>query len=597
MNQIKVLPEALANKIAAGEVVERPSSVVKELVENAIDAGATRIIIIIKNAGKSLIQVIDNGKGMSENDAMLAFERHATSKISEFSDFEHLKSMGFRGEALPSIAGVSQVELVTRLADTDLATQVKIDGSKIRHMGKTSSEIGTSISVKNLFFNVPARKNFLKTNATEFSHILNILKRIFLAHPEVHFECFQENDQIYHLPKGDITERIRGVLGEHYFNSMIPVEETIGEVRLTGYALNPSFLRQSKGQQFVFINKRMVSSKYLSHAIHKAYGDFLNKGEYPGYCLYLEMSPKLFDVNVHPTKMEVKFTNDKMMYNFFTSAIQHALHKNIQEPATDKHQELGYEPIYNKHIEPVSIQVPEEKSSVVQTLPKKKKKTAFIPNQASLELSFTPKDQVLDQRLTQPKESSQTESSDHVFWQLHKQYIFSQVKSGCVIIDQQLAHERILFEKVYTALQDNIPSPSQQLLFPQTIELSTSDYETYSDIEEELNTIGYTVKQFSGKTIVLESIPGEVKIHNEAQSLLDILSHYTELKANKKSKNENIAFSFAMKNSIQSGETLTQQEMHALMDQLFATSNPHESPIGKTIISQFNLDELSRRFK
>ena len=596
MSDIKVLPEALANKIAAGEVVERPSSVVKELVENAIDSGANKITIIIKNAGKSHIQIIDNGKGMSENDAMLAFERHATSKISDFNDFETLNTMGFRGEALPSIAGVGQVELITRTEEDELASNVKIDGSKIRHVGKTSADIGTSIAVKNLFFNVPARKTFLKTNATEFSHILNILKKFFLAYPEIHFECYHDNDRIYHLPNGSLQQRIKHVLGENYFKGMLPVDEQIGQIRLHGFTLKPSLTGQSKGLQFIFINKRVVSSKFLNHAINKAYGEFLEKGQYPGYCLFLEMEQKMVDVNVHPTKMEVKFTNDKMMYNFFTSAIQHAIHRDDQNDEDE--QELGFVPVSTK-IPPRSSIKKEDVSQVLRVTPKptRKKKAAFIPNQAAIELSFTQKDHILDERLIESKVEEKTEESvEQIFWQLHNQYIFSQVKSGFVVIDQQLAHERILFEKVLNALIENKSLYSQQLLFPQTIELSNSDFEVYETIENMLNIIGYSVKRFSGRTIVLESIPGDVKISNEATSLIDIIQFYKDMNGNVLKSSEKLAFSFASISSIKAGEPLTQPEMHSLMDQLFATSSPELSPVGKRIVLKYGLDELNRLF-
>ena len=595
---IKVLPEALANKIAAGEVVERPSSVVKELVENAIDSGANKITIIIKNAGKSHIQIIDNGKGMSENDSMLAFERHATSKITNFEDFESLSTMGFRGEALPSIAGVAQVDLVTRTETDDLASNVKIDGSKIRHVGKASADVGTSITVKNLFFNVPARKTFLKTNATEFSHILNILKKFFLAYPEIHFECYHENDRIYHLPVGSLQQRIRDVLGENYFKSMVSVDEQIGEMRLHGFALRPELTRQSKGLQFIFINKRVVNSKFLNHAINKAYGEFLEKGHYAGYCLFLELDPKMIDVNVHPTKMEVKFTNDKMMYNFFTSSIQHAIYR-IHINNDEGEQDLGFVPVTTEIPTRTSI----KKNDISQILtitpkPSRKKKAAFIPNQASIELSFTHKDDVVDDRLLESKDTVSTENSiEQVFWQLHNQYILSQVKSGFVVIDQQLAHERILFEKVINALTSGKTLHSQQLLFPQTIELSNIDFEVYDSIETVLNTIGFTVKKFSGRTIVLESIPGDIKISNEATSLIDIIQFYKDMAGNTLKKSEKLAFSFASISSIKAGEPLSQTEMHALIDQLFATSSPEFSPVGKRIILKYGLDELNRLFR
>jgi DNA mismatch repair protein MutL len=586
MSKIKLLSESLANKIAAGEVVERPISVVKELVENSIDSNAKEISIIIKDAGKTLIQVIDNGIGMDEHDALLAFERHATSKIDSFSDVEKIMTMGFRGEALPSIAAVSQVELITKQKEDTVATHVLIDGSKMKNVGKTNGETGTSISIKNLFFNVPARKNFLKTNATEFSHILSFIKKIFLAYPEINFTFFNESEKMYDLSATTAEERIKDVLGHNYFTAMIPVDQSLGELHLTGFVLKPQLVKHSKGLQYIFINKRVVQSKFLNHAILKAYGEYLENGEYPGYCLYLNVSPKFIDVNVHPNKMEIKFSNDKVIYNFFMSAIQHSLNKNLE--ISDDLPDLGYVPITHQN-ESTEKNIVENTKKVLKT-----KKKTVIANQASLELSFVPKDQKVDKRLLKDHDS-QTVNQTPNFWQLHDQYIFTQVMSGAVIIDQQLAHERILYERVMISLTDKKIPSSQQMLFPQTIELSREDYEKFEDIEEELLRIGFSVKKFGGRTIVIDAVPGDVKIRNEAGLFLDILNECKKM--NIEDPVRKVALAFSKCNSIKIGEKLTQDEMHALMDQLFATSSPYFSENGKKIIIQLDLDEINKKFK
>lgn len=612
---IKILPDALANKIAAGEVVERPASVVKELVENALDAGASHITIVIKNAGKSLIQVTDNGVGMSEDDALMAFERHATSKISDFRDMEELSTMGFRGEALPSIAAVSHVELVSRRESETLSSRILIEGGIIQDVGKAAGDVGTSIYVKNLFYNVPARKNFLKTNATEFNHILTMLKRFFLAHPNKHFTLYQDDERIFELPSGSVDKRIMDVLGDGFYSGLLAINEQLGDIHLNGFILKPSLARYSKGQQFLFINNRLINSKYVNHAIMSAYGHKIEKNQFPGFCLYLTIDQSMIDINVHPTKMEVRFTNDRMIYNLFQTSVQRALNVDevvpeIEEKTfADVAEEQRAATASQQTATPNVIQFEDLNFRPKQTFGQgNKKKTPFVPNQARLTFTYKDRDDILDDRLSAPTEEPaaarrsaaaevQDESDYQALWQIHNRYILSQIKSGLVIIDQHVAHERILYEKILSTLQGGKQSHSQQLLFPQTVELSRDDYQFFIELSETLNNIGFSVKAFGGTTIVIDAIPGDIKIGNEVSSLLEILDYHRENLAVKREPAEQMAAAYSCRNAIKSGEKLSQREMQALVDQLFATTTPYFCPHGRPIIVTISLQELDKKFK
>ncbi|MCB0278717.1 MAG: DNA mismatch repair endonuclease MutL [Calditrichaeota bacterium] len=605
MDLIKLLPDALANKIAAGEVVERPASVVKELVENSLDAGSGQITIVLKNAGKSLIQVIDTGRGMSESDAKMAFERHATSKISRFEDLDSIATMGFRGEALPSIAAVAQVELVTKQADDKLATKIVIQGSQISDESKTAAETGTSVSVKNLFFNVPARKNFLKTDATESNHIITMLKKFFLAHPDVHFKLYSEDKLIYDLKKSSLEHRIREVLGNNFFSGMLAIDEEISGMQLNGYILKPDLARHSKGMQFLFINQRLVNSKYLNFAIQNAYGHKIERNQYPGFCLYLNLDPSLIDINVHPSKMEVRFTNERMLFNVFQSAVKKAL--NVVDVVP---QMAGYDPSHgttstapaNGHRDPKIININDLRYVPPQTFgTASRKQRQFVPNQATIPLNFVQKDSPVDDRLSttriEPSDKSAEYGKDQALWQLHNRYILSQIKSGLVLIDQHVAHERILYEKILKTLKNNTQYHSQQLLFPQTVELSPEDFEYYKEIEEMLIRVGYSVKAFSGTTVVIEAIPGDIRIGNEAKSLMEIIDFHKENVGKRPDPIDKMAAAYACRNAIKSGEKLNQNEMQSLVDQLFATSSPYFCPHGRPVIVTIDLYELDKKFK
>lgn len=597
MPNIKVLPPNIANKIAAGEVVDRPASVVKELIENAIDAEAKEIRIIISHAGKELIQVVDNGNGMSEEDAVLAFERHATSKIKGIHDLDHILTLGFRGEALASIASVSRLELKTCLKNEQAGTLVKIDGGKIVQKEKTALEHGTVVTVKNLFYNTPARRNFLRAETTETNHILKVLKRFFLSNPDIHFIVINNDEEIFNLPAGTIDNRISHVFGQKLYDSLVYIRQELNEIVLEGYICQPENARGNTSNQFIFLNRRAIINRNLSHAIFQGYGNLIERSKYPQFIMYLTISPNLVDVNVHPTKMEVRFANERVIYHLFLSSVRKAIQKDEMvtefsiEPSRGTKEEIKSHFQSRRYRRPFMARYPSEfgGGSEEQT------QIDF----ANLNLSGKSDD---------PSESYPDPESDLSadgdkqptqanLWQVHNRYILSQIKSGLVIIDQHVAHERVLFEKTLKYLEDHRTVPSQQLLFPQTLDLALEDYLVFSEIKDWLEKIGFSVNELSGRTIVIEAIPADVKVGHESKILIQILDYYRENEGDKYRPHEKIAAAFACKNAIKSGDKLSLDEMNSLVDQLFATNEPYFCPHGRPVIITFGLEELDKKFK
>jgi DNA mismatch repair protein MutL len=579
--KIRILPTNLSNKIAAGEVVERPSSVVKELLENAIDAQAQKIIIILKQSGKELIHVIDDGLGMTGEDLVLAFERHATSKISSISDLERIDSLGFRGEALPSIASVSQIEIESKNADETLGNMLSIEAGKITENKKSAVMQGTNIRVKHLFYNTPARRNFLRSDNAELQHILLVLKRFFLGYPEILFEVYNNGNLLFKLHEVDIAERVKEVFGDDIFAGLVPLNESLGGIEISGFISRPDKIRRSRGNQFLFLNGRPINDKALSHAIFQGYGNLLSHGEYPSYCLFIEMDSRMFDINVHPTKMEVRFANDRSLYYFFLSSIRKTLgHENVIPKLEDSTSTPFLARLEHK----------KEETDLASEMRDKQK---YISGTQGGQLSLA---------YFKPKEHSETtqkdiDDIDLIFWQIHRRYILSEIKSGLVIIDQHVAHERILFERVLKILESGKHNPGQQLLFPQTITLTMDDFLILKSILPMINNIGFGIKIFSGTTIVIEAIPNDVKLGREAQVIMDIIDYYRENEDHEFDANERLAAAFACKNAIKSGENLNQNQMHAIVDQLFACESPYFCPHGRPVIVTIELDELDRKFK
>ena len=622
---IQLLPDSVANQIAAGEVVQRPASAVKELIENAIDAGADKIKLIVKDAGKSLIQVIDNGCGMSITDARLCFERHATSKIRQAEDLFAIRTMGFRGEALASIAAIAQVELKSRRVEDELGTIIQIEGSKVVSQQPEALPAGTSICVKNLFYNIPARRNFLKSNSVEMRHIIDEFQRVALAHPRIFFSLHSEGNELFHLPSETLKQRIVHLFGNNYNQRLVPVEEDTTIITVSGFIGKPEFAKKTRGEQFFFVNKRFVKDPYLHHAVMNAYEDILPTDTYPLYVLFIEIDPSKIDINVHPTKTEIKYEDDKAMYAILRSTVKRSLGRYNITPTLDFNQETSFTNfITNKPLE--EIQAPtisfnpnfnpfeDAKSSSASSRASSyaaglEKKTGIPQNWDSLyqitqegtpeQLSLHEEEKAFSSVSAREHTSSSTISQDPVkqFFQLHNRFIVSQIHSGFMLIDQQAAHERILYEHYMEQLEHNQGS-SQQSLFPQTVELSPADCVLMEDILPEIQTLGFQVRPFGKTTFIVDGIPADLGqgIHETKileQLLEDFKNNKDELQLNKR---ENLARSLAKNAAIKPGTALDNQEMAELIDKLFATQSPSISIHGKPIVVTITLQELMERF-
>ncbi|MDZ7314922.1 MAG: DNA mismatch repair endonuclease MutL [candidate division KSB1 bacterium] len=575
---IQILPEIVVNKIAAGEVIDRPSSVVKELVENAIDAGATSITVLLKDGGKSLIQVVDNGVGMSEEDAVLSFQRHATSKIRDIHDVERVQTLGFRGEALASIAAVSRVEMKTIPQGQYEGTVVQIAGGVIHSVGKIGGNPGTSIAVKNLFFNTPARRKFLRADSTEYRHILTMMNRFTLAYPDIEFTLYHQDHQVYHLAKSDARTRIvevLGVLGENFLE--VTDENALFELR--GFIGNKEALRKTRDDQYLFVNRRWINDRILSSAVAAGYGEILPKDRFPTYVLFFTIDQERIDVNVHPTKSEIKFADQQALFPLVRSAVRRALFKEEAvpdiRPTTSntwrKSGRLGFSPL-------------EELRSTLS----QQRTIDFDAGQAF----YAPPNPESKTAATPEAEASEKGK----FWQIHNQYILSEIKSGLVIVDQHAAHERIYYERVKSALR-NRNAASQQLLFPHTIDLPAEDYELLLEILPFLERMGFVIKGFGSRTVVLEGIPADLRIRAEEKILPEILDEYKLNQTTETDVQERVAKSVACRAAVMSGDKLSEKEMNALIDQLFACETPYFCPHGRPTMITLTLEELDRRFE
>ncbi|MBI2281640.1 MAG: DNA mismatch repair endonuclease MutL, partial [Bacteroidetes bacterium] len=601
---IHLLPDSVANQIAAGEVIQRPASAVKELLENAIDADATSISLVIKDAGKSLIQVIDDGSGMSETDARLSFERHATSKITCADDLFNITTKGFRGEALASIAAIAQVELKTKKEGNELGSSIFIEGSEVKEQEHCSCAKGTSFSVKNLFYNVPARRNFLKSNPIEVKHIIDEFQRVALVHPEISFSMFNNGNEVFNLNKGSFRQRIVSVFGDKYNQKLVPVTESTDIVSIEGFVTKPEFAKKTRGEQFFFVNNRFIKNAYLNHAIQSAFDQLLSKDQYPSYFLKLTIDPSKIDINIHPTKTEIKFEDERSIYAIIRTAVKQGLGKNNISPTLDFEQESSFNiPIF-KSTDPIkapSIKVNPDYnpfSSEGKKMPSngqsftkpnnKNWETLYQDFEVNTELINTQKDkgQGTGEReiITEEKQAHQTiltswDETEHetkkTFVQLHQKYIFTQLKSGFLIIDQQRAHERILFEHFVATIANN-KSSSQQLLFPETIDFSSSDAELLLEIKNEIAALGFIIDKVGRNSFVVSAIPAEIEnlaIKQIFETLLEQLkSNNSELKLKKV---EHLASSLAKSSSIKAGKSLSEEEMSSLIDNLFACEMPY----------------------
>ncbi len=603
---IHQLPPEISNKIAAGEVIQRPASVVKELLDNAIDAGADQIKVIIEQAGRTLIQVVDNGCGMSEEDLPLCFERHATSKINSVDDLFKIRTLGFRGEAMASIASVSQVTVRSKRAEDDNGWEYQVDGGEEKGLTPVATPNGTSFSVRNLFYNVPARRQFLKTDVTELRHILRTVQYAALAHTEIGFEVVADADEIYNLPPQSLKDRVSQIFGSSYKASLINFEEETSYVKIYGFASDPKLAKKSRGEQFLFVNGRPFQHRYLTHVILSLYDAWTKNNEYPFYALFFEIDPSKVDVNVHPSKMEVKFEDERSIIQLARSVVNRSLKQHFNVPEIQPEEStflrdnenisgfnsgINFQPERTPNSEGTGFHIPSRINRKRSGKGSGDHYSELLYNRDSDsqnkdEFSFENSDQ---------KQSRPTD--DQGFFQLHNTYIITQTRTGVCVIDQHLAHKRIIFEKAITATEEALPS-TQQLLFAQTMDLSASDFALLKELHPILQRMGFSVQLMSGNTAMINGVPADIEIGNEEEVLISMLNQYQELgqKMNLEARDK-VAISFASKAAIPRGKKLSIEEMEALVDQLFACEQPYLDPLKKPTIMYLSLDEIQSRFR
>lgn len=604
---IRLLPDSVANQIAAGEVIQRPASAVKELIENAVDAGASKIQLIVEDAGKTLIQVIDNGSGMSENDARMCFERHATSKISSADQLFAIKTKGFRGEAMASIAAIAQVEMKSRREESPIGIAIHIAGSRIIRQEACQAPVGTNISVKNLFFNVPARRNFLKSNQVELRHIMEEFMRVALAHTGIEMSLHHDGDELFHLKPGKLRQRIVDLFGKGFNEKLVPIDEETSIAKIHGYIGKPEFARKKRGEQFFFVNDRFIRSSYLNHAIASAYDELLSEKTHPAYFIFFEVDPSFIDINIHPTKTEVKFEDEKSIYAILRSATRQSLGKYNIAPTIDFNQEMSIQ--FSPPPKDVRVYQPELPVSQGSVSGKGAHSAAMVrsrddgwtqpqgdnewqklyeglKDQTSVEPEFT----------TVQSKMTVNEDVDRRPIQIHGKYILSSIRSGTIIIDQKRAHERIVYEKIVRSLALQ-KAPKQQQLFPITIELSNADGKALEAILPEVRLLGIDIEPFGKNTFIVQGLATYIAENSVKEVIDEILEEYNEsgnLTASKKL--DRLAQAMARRASIDYGRVLQQQEMTQLIDELFACDLPYTAPNGKPTMITMSLDELEKRF-
>ena len=599
ISKIHILPDELINKIAAGEVVERPAAVVKELVENSIDAGATEITVIVKEGGRALIQVVDNGSGMNRAEAILAFQRHATSKIAAAEDLETIRTLGFRGEALASIASVSRVEMRTMEAGATEATWIKMEGTMPPEVSIGSGTPGTSLAIKNLFFNTPGRRKFLKAAATEYRQILAVIYRFAIAFPQVQFTFVHEDEIIFDMPvAASLTERVVMLFGSRLREALIEIHDKSPAVEISGVVGKQSTIRQARGEQYLFLNQRFIMDKSLNHAVIAAYGEILAHGGFPFYAVFLQVDPARVDVNVHPTKMEVKFADDRLIYAILRNAVKRALSSAAVVPIETT---LGHAiPEMNW---PLAPEIPSTENDA-PSLPSTPAPADFRVQHPGRQLGFNltaPQPALASAAIsstTQVAETSDFGQNDLKIWQIHNRYILSPTKAGLVIIDQHVAHERILYEQALEMFEKLNPAP-QQLLFPILVELSVEDFEMLTEFLPFLERLGFIIKYFGKQTMMIEAVPSGSRYANNMQDgkiLLEIIDDFRRGKREKLEIRDNVARSYACHTAVRSGDRLTPVTMQALINQLFTAKSPYFCPHGRPVMIQIPLEELDKRF-
>ena len=611
-NVITLLPDSVANQIAAGEVVQRPASIVKELLENAIDAKASFIKLIVKDAGKTLVQVIDNGLGMSPIDARMAFERHATSKIKVAEDLFKLHTKGFRGEALASISAVAQVELKTKRQEDVVGQLIEIEGNKFVKQEECQSQTGSSFSVKNLFFNIPARRNFLKDDSIELKHIIDEFERVALPHPTIHFQFYSNGNEVYNLPPTTTIERISGLFTKTLQQKLVTIQEETDVVKITGYIGKPENAKKRRGDQYFFVNNRFIKSPYLHHAVAEAYRDLISNDSHPAYYLFLDVNPQTIDINIHPTKTEIKFQDEKIIYALLHSSVKRALGKANVAPSLDFNSEMSFEIDYTKQVSQPTVSFnpnynPFESNVKSANNYKQTTETALQKhnkeNWQSLYDNYTQSPELIDQEkfdIEKPLEQKQlfSENSFQKKFQIYNRFIVCAHENGILVVDQQRAHEQILYEHYKSVKDSNSTTACQQILFPITIEVTPNDFILINSLNDYFVVLGFEIEAFGKNTMIVRGTPAELGEFNIQEMIESILESY---KLNtfdvKMDPFENLCKSMAKSAAIKYGKSLEEEEMTMILESLFNCENPLYSPSGKPIIMEMSKIDLEAFFK
>ncbi|KRO70198.1 MAG: hypothetical protein ABR81_00330 [Cryomorphaceae bacterium BACL11 MAG-121128-bin16] len=581
MDIIQLLPDHVANQIAAGEVIQRPSSAVKEMLENALDAGSTEIKLFIKDAGKTLLQVVDNGSGMSKADLKMCFERHATSKIKSADDLFNIQSMGFRGEAMASIAAIAHVEVTSKLTDKELGTHLIIEGSKITTHEDCASSNGTSMKVKNLFYNVPARRNFLKSDQVEMRHIVEEFTRIALANPKVKMQLFHNNIELFHLPSSNLRQRIVNIIGDKKNETLVPIEEETTLVKITGFVGKPEAAKRTRGEQYFFVNKRFIKSQYLHHAVSKAFEEVIAYNYFPSYFINLNINPKLIDINIHPTKTEIKFEDENAIYAIIRATVKRSLGAYNIAPSLDFSQELSFDLDFSNK-EPKTLRQPTIKVD-----------STYNPFEKKSEYKL---DAAIEKEWKQPTLSEEFDSNNELneLSQIGNHFIAVPNENGLLLIHQRRAHKRILFEYFKNILSQQ-KGQSQQLLFPKEINLNNTELEFIVSMQKELNAVGF-IFEFKDSTLVISGIPPECQeenLHGIIENLIEQAKNSEQLNINQK---DNLAKSLATSLAISEFKKLADEEMKSLKNELLKCKSPSVCPSGKRTMINLKTADLEKYF-
>jgi DNA mismatch repair protein MutL len=611
---IRLLPDSVANQIAAGEVIQRPASAVKELLENAVDAGATQIKLLVKDAGKTLIQVIDNGSGMSETDARMCFERHATSKIREANDLFSIRTLGFRGEALASIAAIAQVELKTRKVNEEVGTSIIIEGSKVKSQDPVACAQGTTFIVKNLFYNVPARRYFLKSDNVEFRHILEEFQRVALVHPDIEFSLFNNDKPVFQLTKGNLRQRIVHIFGSQINGKLLPVEAKTELVSVIGYIGKPETARKTRGEQYFFANGRFIRHPYLHHAVEQAFEELIPDSAIPSYFLYIEVDPTTIDINIHPTKTEVNFQHGQLLYASIRTSVKHALGMFSLSPTIDFDTEPTFDFVAPKGYEPKepTITLNPDYNPFRKPQNYLKSNAGMTPNRTGWEkmyegISNQPTEQKGDEEnrdfqlipteQNSPAPTLLPESNlyeANKLFQVQNRFIVANVKSGLLIVDQQKAYERIIFERISSSAEGQAVA-RQRVLFPQTLQLSAIDTEVINEILDDLDSLGFEISSMGGGTFVINTVPSKMP-SNEIIDFIDgLLEDYKKDRADSTGDQRiKLARIIAGNMAVKSEKTLKVEEMQQLIDELFACQVPDLAPDGSKVLKIIQVHEIDK---